>query len=168
MNPGTARPGTFEAETQSGGTNGAPLVPGTPWDWVEADPAALAVDPAGPAEAMRLVEERGARAQLCVLRGDRLLIDRAVGCRPRRAVLDLLGQQDPRRGAGPPARRAGRAAPRRPGRGALAGVRPCRQVRHHRRVHAYLTNRLTDRTADKAHHVAVADSRRLVGGATDR
>jgi CubicO group peptidase (beta-lactamase class C family) len=57
-------------------------VRGTAWDWVETDPAELAVDPAGPAEALRLVEERGAAAQLCVLRGDRVLIDRAVGCRP--------------------------------------------------------------------------------------
>jgi CubicO group peptidase (beta-lactamase class C family) len=50
-------------------------------DWTECDPVELAVDPAGTAEALRLVEARGAAAQLCVLRGDRVLVDRAVNCR---------------------------------------------------------------------------------------
>jgi CubicO group peptidase (beta-lactamase class C family) len=51
-------------------------------EWTERDPAELAVDPAGTAEALRLVQDRGASAQLCVLRGGRVLLDRAVNCRP--------------------------------------------------------------------------------------
>jgi CubicO group peptidase (beta-lactamase class C family) len=53
-----------------------------PRDWTPVDPAAVGVDPAAPARALRLVEERGAAAQLCVLRGDRVLVDHAVNCAP--------------------------------------------------------------------------------------
>jgi CubicO group peptidase (beta-lactamase class C family) len=58
-------------------------VPGpTPIEWTECDPRSASARPAGLAEAVRLVEARGALAQLCVLRGGRVLLDRSFGCRP--------------------------------------------------------------------------------------
>jgi CubicO group peptidase (beta-lactamase class C family) len=58
------------------------VVARTSRNWAECDPVAVGVDPVGPAAAAVLVEARGAAAQLCVLRGDRVLVDLAVDCRP--------------------------------------------------------------------------------------
>ncbi len=54
-----------------------------PRQWVECDPAEVGVDASGLAQALRLVERRGAAAQLCVLRAGKVVLDRAFGCGPR-------------------------------------------------------------------------------------
>ncbi|GAB3978139.1 lipase LipE [Actinoallomurus acanthiterrae] len=51
-------------------------------DWAEHAPEELGVDPARLSRALDLVGARGGAAQLCVLREGRVLLDRALGCRP--------------------------------------------------------------------------------------
>jgi CubicO group peptidase (beta-lactamase class C family) len=51
-------------------------------DWTESLTPRAGVDPDPLARAVRLVAGRGGSAQLCVLHGDRVLIDRCFGCRP--------------------------------------------------------------------------------------
>lgn len=52
-------------------------------DWRESDPQELRVDPGQLSEAIRLVRERGAMAQLCVIRHGKLLLRRSFGCDER-------------------------------------------------------------------------------------
>lgn len=51
-------------------------------DWTELPPRELGVDPSALSRALDLVHARGGRAQLCVLREGRVLLDRSVGCGP--------------------------------------------------------------------------------------
>ncbi|MEV0840771.1 serine hydrolase domain-containing protein [Actinocatenispora sera] len=51
-------------------------------DWTESLARRAGIDPDPLARAVRLVAQRGGSAQLCVLHGDRVLIDRCFGCRP--------------------------------------------------------------------------------------
>ena len=51
--------------------------------WREHAPEDLGIDPAGLDRALKLVAERGAVAQLCLLRDGAVVLDRAFGCDPR-------------------------------------------------------------------------------------
>ncbi len=51
-------------------------------DWTECPPRQAGVEERGLARALELVRARGATAQLCVLREGRVVLDRAIGCRP--------------------------------------------------------------------------------------
>ncbi|MCO5997142.1 serine hydrolase domain-containing protein [Actinoallomurus rhizosphaericola] len=51
-------------------------------DWTELPPRELGADPSTLSRALDLVHARGGRAQLCVLREGRVLLDRSVGCGP--------------------------------------------------------------------------------------
>jgi CubicO group peptidase (beta-lactamase class C family) len=51
-------------------------------DWTEAPAGSVGMAAAGLDRAVDLVRARGAAAQLCVLRGGRVVLDRAVGCAP--------------------------------------------------------------------------------------
>lgn len=51
-------------------------------DWTECPPRQAGVQERGLARALELVRERGATAQLCVLREGQVVLDRAFGCRP--------------------------------------------------------------------------------------
>ncbi|MEW9531990.1 serine hydrolase domain-containing protein [Microbispora sp. NPDC049125] len=51
-------------------------------DWTEHTPEALGMDQAGLSRVVGLVEARGAKAQLCVLRDGAVVLDRAFGCEP--------------------------------------------------------------------------------------
>ena len=49
---------------------------------IERPPASVGIDPAGLDRAVRLIAERGAAAQVCLLREGRVVLDRVFGCRP--------------------------------------------------------------------------------------
>jgi CubicO group peptidase (beta-lactamase class C family) len=51
-------------------------------DWLECPPERAGIDPTRLAHAVELVAERGATAQLCVLRAGKLILDRCYGCGP--------------------------------------------------------------------------------------
>jgi CubicO group peptidase (beta-lactamase class C family) len=63
-------------------------------DWTECLPQQAGLRPEGLTRALDLVQARGATAQLCVLHDGRVVLDRAIGCRPD-ALLWLFSASKP-------------------------------------------------------------------------